>query len=343
VRFAFADVTDPGKPLPFAGYGADQMDFIASEAKVEIMYAAFVLRDMARRFATATSPTSLDDLVAKLAAQMNPAIRAAVPEIASASNITDLQREPGYKSRAAQDAAHAALYVDMLKAAPAASGALDVGFTDAFTSALRAMIVPSSNAGAGKCVHGVGYGYLNGALAAGGFFDRSTSPATGVPGVGLWEAGDFQGGTSWPFVSLPPGNVLRAQLGTTRQMVKLVSLMVTKPIGFLDAGTCDEMLNLMKFAVGGAPDSVDRVFLEEASLLRTGSVTHNKIGLESGKLSEIAVLHNPVNVGHDYVVAFHNVPESGSTSLTEVTQVVKDTIADWEKPPPPPTPPPPTP
>jgi hypothetical protein len=328
VRFAFAEVTDPANPFPFAGYGADQMDYIASEAKVEVMYAAFALRDMAQRFADATGATSLTDLVSKLTAQMGPAIRAAVPEIASATNITDTQRDPGYMSKGDK------LDIDMLTATAtaAAAGGLDIGFTPTFRNALDGMIVPSNNQSAGSCVHAVGYGYMNGALAAGGFFDRTATPA---PGIGLWEAGDYQQGTVWPFVSIPtPGNDLGAQLGTARQMVRLVSLVFTKRL--LTTALCDEMLALLAKAAKGVDEPWS--LRPRPPILKAASLTHNKLGLGSNRRSEISVFQGLVAADRKYVVGWQNMRGLSPITFDDIARVIRSTITAFEATPPPPTP-----
>ncbi len=329
VRFAFAEVTDQAKPFPFAGYGADQMDYIASEAKVEVMYAAFAVRDMAQRFADATGATSLADLVSKLTAQMNPPIRAAVPEIASATNITNAHRDPGYTSKGGR------LDIDMLSATPRATGGLDVGFTPAFKTALEGMIVPSNNDSAGSCVHGVGYGYMNGVLAAGGFFDRTVIPA---PGAGLWEAGDYHMEKVWPAVRIPAsGGGTFAQLGTAMHMAKLVSLIFTKRL--LNTTYCGEMLDLLAKAAKGV--DIPWVLRPTPPILKAASLTHNKIGLgddPSGPRSEVSVFQGLVDAGRRYVVAWQNLRNLTPISLDDVARVILNTITTWEATPPPPAP-----
>jgi hypothetical protein len=346
IPFCIADVTnasDPAATFPFGGWRSNEIHYIASEAKVSVMYAAFALRDMAQRFADATSVAPAD-LFTRLIADMNPAIRAVVPEIATATNLQDMHREPGYTRKRVH-----ANDVDMLAATPKPGGGTTVGFTTDFTSALESMIVPSSNQGAARCVHGVGYGYLNGALEAGGFFDRTATPA---PGSGLWEAGDFQGRTDWPNVDITSVNDAGVgQAGTAQQMVKLVSLIFAKRL--LDTAACDEMLGLLHRAAVGAPRAgggatrpVDRPFVgrARAGILRAGSITHNKLGLGPLKragievASEVTVLTGPVAPDRIYVVAWQNVEWPLATvdptpiTFTDVATVLRDTIREYERP-----------
>lgn len=105
---------------------------------------------------------------------------------------------------------------------------VDIAFTPGFDRALEGMIVPSNNAAATTCLYGAGYGHLNGALAAGGFFDPSSNQ-------GLWVGAEFQGGKKCPnlrIVSRNDGFV--AQAGTTRDMAKLVSFRLLDPVNCQD-------------------------------------------------------------------------------------------------------------
>ncbi|MGH6960529.1 MAG: hypothetical protein ACREE7_08610, partial [Dongiaceae bacterium] len=49
--FRLAIIDLDGGPLKWGAHDPDTMDFIASEAKIIALYAAFALRDMVRRFA----------------------------------------------------------------------------------------------------------------------------------------------------------------------------------------------------------------------------------------------------------------------------------------------------
>jgi hypothetical protein len=53
-RLAIIDLVG-GSPLKWGAHEPDTMDFIASEAKIIALYAAFALRDMVRRFASSST------------------------------------------------------------------------------------------------------------------------------------------------------------------------------------------------------------------------------------------------------------------------------------------------
>ncbi len=319
VRFAFADVSNDAGPFPFAEHLENVMDFTASEAKVAVMYAAYVLRDMARRFAQANGITKDSDLFSKLTTTMNMLIRTAVPRITSAKNITDMHRLPVYQK--------------MLTISPSGAGSSKVNFTKSFDTALENMIIPSSNDAAAACVHGVGYSYLNGALAAGGFFN------TGA-GSGLWVAGDYTG--KYPYVRINSVNDgPTAQNGTTRDMVRLVSLLATKRL--LQPADCDEMLGRLSRAASGVLGLPwDQPWAARPGILKPGCITHNKLGLgplKSGQnvRSEVSILSEPVATGRKYVAAWQNLVglkslKSGNLDFDDIATIIQDTITEYEKP-----------
>ena len=58
VRFTLVDVTNASGSFPSAGHLETETDYIASEAKVAVMYSAYALRDMVRRFAASSGANS---------------------------------------------------------------------------------------------------------------------------------------------------------------------------------------------------------------------------------------------------------------------------------------------
>ena len=309
VRFTLVDVTDASGAFPSAGYLETVTDYIASEAKVAVMYSAYALRDMVQRFAAASGANSAN-LFARLAGKINPSIAQASRNIAR-SLLRDEHRVPAYRS--------------VFAVKPATWGfRVTVAFSPEFNQALEGMIVPSNNTHAGTCVRGVGYGYLNGALAAGGFFEPSTNQ-------GLWVAGDFQQGKKWPYIRIVSRNDgLVAQAGTTRDMAKLVSLIMTDRL--LDPASCKEMRDRLARAAKG----IDIPWVARAGIFRAGTITHNKLGLgplKSGKnvRSEVSVYQSPVARGRRYVVAWQNLVGLQPIGFTDIANIIKATITEYER------------
>jgi hypothetical protein len=312
--------------LKWGAHRPDEEHYIASIAKVAAMYAAYALRDMVFRFSnlvvfvlgsaalagaarpTATQP-SPKPLFARLRERMDPAI-----DVASAILTGTVRREhrvPNYEG----------VFV-----APKAGAPLTPAFTGDYINSMKQMIVPSSNDGAGRCIRGVGYGYLNGALEAAGLFDAKTRK-------GVWLAGDFVG--IWPYARIESANDGPvAQAGTALTMAKLLALIVNA--GILDTAACNAMKGLLQEAAKG----VDQPFLTRteamsASLvLPLDKVTHAKLGLGPLKkggnvLSEVFRLEGIGKPGRSYAIAYQNLNE-GVSSLGDVAFMIRRSIQIYE-------------
>src|SRR5262249_27231661 len=125
------------------------------------------------------------------------------------------------------------------------------------------MITVSDNSSAAQCVHGSGYGYLNGALVSAGFFNPAINN-------GVWLAGDYT--SSYPYFRIQSVNDgLVAQATTVLHLARLYTLMYDGTlVGGISIG---EMLDLLAKAV-----AVPEVFINRASGLNF-TVTHTKVGL----------------------------------------------------------------
>ena len=197
VAFTIADISAGGSgPFPSAGWRETEVDYIASEAKVSVLYAAYALRDMVNRFAATDSALNPADLFSNLHSGMDPSIRRAVARIASASNLSDVHRLPNYAA--------------MFTASPS-GGHLQVDFTAGYLKALEDMIVPSDNSAAATSIHGIGYGYLNGCLAAAGLFDDAPTRGCGSLGTSRWAPSGLRSNPSHNDGRLPK----RGRLGTS--------------------------------------------------------------------------------------------------------------------------------
>lgn len=303
--------------LPYGGYlDEKEEDYIASEGKVGVMYAAYVFRDMVRRFNAANMPKNQDDLFKQLSDTMNKAIEAAVPRLLGGA-VPSSHRLPSYGQ--------------VLTATKVGSSSLVVDFRTDYVQSLDAMIIPSDNNAAKRCVHGLGFSYLNGALAAGGFFDDKT-------GLGLWVGGDFQMGKVWAPVKIKTVNDGDSSVASTsKKMAELMASIVTGIV--LDKAACDDMRDRLQSAAH--PDrkrwpNGDQSWLTRDPMpdgLPPASVTHDKIGLgplnAGGTVwSEVCILNG---VGaRNYAVAWQNL-KVGQFGFKDVVAVLRDTIAAYEK------------
>lgn len=332
---AVIDLGD-GSASATLGWGAhkpDAMHYVASAVKVAAMLAAHGLLDMANRYATAgllakavvsgmTSGVGMaawfglaaaaakqkpePALFKRLRRDMDPAIDAAAPT--QLETVTRAQRVPSYES--------------VLAPPPKDSGFVP-GFTGAYRNALRDMIVPSSNEGAGTCIRGVSYGYLNGLLAAAGLFKG---------GKGVWLAGDFVG--RWPYVRIESENDAGvAQAGTALAMAKMMALIVND--GIIGKSACEPMRALLAKAVTGPDQPFLTRDLGDATLqIPIAKVTHAKLGFgplkKGGNVcSEIFRLQGFRNASKSYAVAFQNLNENVSP-LSDVSFMLIGAIEGYE-------------
>jgi hypothetical protein len=300
-----------GASFRFAGASDDEEDYIASEAKVGILYAAYVFRDMVRRFNSANAPTNQADLFKQLRDTMTPMIVAAVPRVLGGT-VPSSHRLPSYEK---------------VLTTTQVGGSLVVDFRTDFSKSLDDMIIPSDNNAARQCVHGLGFSYLNGALAAGGFFDDST-------GRGVWVGGDFQMGHDWAPVRIATVNDGNSSVAsTTSAMVRLIVSIVTTNV--LDTSSCDDMNARLKSAAAGP----DQPWLTRTALVPTAlviprsSVTHNKLGLgplNSGGdvFSEGSVLSGLGR--NNYAVSWQNLTPGKPSQFADVAAVIRKTIGSYE-------------
>jgi hypothetical protein len=285
-----------------AGLHAGQTHYSASLLKVAAMYAAHELRAVNTLGADASSGP---ELFAACHQTFDEEIAIAVPRI-NEEGIARGLRVPSYEK--------------LFTAVPLADGGVAVEFSSTFQTALVAAIVRSDNAAAATCVKALGYSWINGALAAGGYFvDESRD--------GVWLAGTFLG--DQPYVridSMNDGPV--AQATTTFDLANMYAHMLAGSL--VDPASCAQMLTLLRNAQAG----VDPSFLDGVRRPNTGSTsllpTHTKIGvgpLKSGAVvaSEGTFVLDPPS-GRQFLVVFQNTVNDDD-SLRAMTFPVERTIA----------------
>lgn len=286
-----------------AGLHAGQTHYSASLLKVAAMYAAHELRAAVN--ALGVDVSSGPELFATCRQAFDGDIEVAVPRI-NKEGIARALRVPSYEK--------------LFTAVPLAGGGVSVEFSGAFQAALVAAIVTSDNAAAATCVKALGYSWINGALAAGGYFVDDSRD-------GVWLAGTFTG--DQPYVrieSVNDGPV--AQATTTFDLANMYAHMLAGSL--VDPASCAQMLTLLRSAQAG----VDPSFLDGVRRPGTGStsllVTHTKIGLgplKSGAIvaSEGTFVLDPPS-GRQFLVVFQNC-SNDNDSLRAMTFLVERVVA----------------
>ncbi len=316
--------------LKFGAFKPDEEHYVASAAKVAAMYAAFALRDMARRFASMSAIARITEetlaainaatagrappkrpkpptLFDQLRAVIDPVIDATAPAPLFAA-VKRAHRVPHYEH----------IFLN-------AAAGMPTDFRGDFKRSMHQMIVPSSNPGAGQVIRAVGYGYLNGALAAARLFDDKNRS-------GVWLAGDFVG--LYPYARIQSANDgLVAQAGSALAMAKMMSLIVNEAA--VDSGASKQMKELLVEAVTG----VDTPFLtrdgvSEKLRIPLEKITHCKLGfgpLKAGGevCSEIFRLEGLRSASKAYAVAYQNVPNFFA-SLSDMAFMIRRSIEIYE-------------
>jgi hypothetical protein len=114
-------------------------------------------------------------------------------------------------------------------------------------------------------------------------------------------------------------------------MAKLVALILTDRL--LDPLSCKEMRDRLARAAKGP----DEPWVARTGIFRTGSITHNKLGLGSLKRgnvvrSEVSVYQSPVTTGRRYVVAWQNLVGLWPIGWADIARIIKATITAFERP-----------
>jgi len=324
-RLAIVDLADESSSstLKFGAYNGNTIDFIASEAKIIALYAAFALRDMVVRFSaalkagTGSKASPKPDLFDALRATMDPAILdAADPRLAS---IARQERLPNYK----------AIFTVPPDGVP--------HFIGSFINALQQMIVPSDNNAASTVIMSVGFAYISGAMKAANLL---------VGGKGPWLSADFAEHYH-PLMDSTNDNMV-GQAGTALSMAQLMSIIVTGAVP-MHSDSFQHMKRLLHDAVNGVdvpfltrspPDFTDDSDTDPTKAplrIPRSKITHIKLGKDElkksnggyGVGSEVWRLQGLYKPDKVYALAFQNLIWHFSPS-EDVAFVIRRAISEYE-------------
>jgi len=307
VPVAIVDL-NPNGSRPCATFRGAEEHFSASLLKVGAMYAAFELLATARAAAGQVGPTTKRAFFADLAAYLDPLIIAKAATIPALNGLQKRHCVPNYAK--------------VFEATSSPSG-LSLDFTAEYKNAQLKMIGVSDNSKAADCIHGLGYGYLNGTLSSGGFLDTATNE-------GLWLAGDFLG--TWPYFRIQSVNDdLVAQAASVIRLARLFTLIADNKL--VNAASSGEMRTLLAAAV-----TEREVFIDRTPGINF-TVTHTKVGLaplkpkNSGRnvSSEASIIQRNAD-GRRFVVAWQNLIFNRDSDFAPISKVVDRTMAEYPTP-----------
>ena len=331
--FAIIDLGGSGN-LGWGAYKPDEIDYVASAAKVAAMLAAFALRDMAQRFhgarktaqiaaAVEKGTTGLTELADAIGGKPTPKMASLFDALRAVMDDEIDSASP--KPLMAVKRPHRIPHYEQVFTPVPPGGWLFPNFSGAFRKSMELMIVPSDNGGAGRVIRGVGYGYLNGLLEHFGLFVPKT-PA------GIWLAGDFV--SQYPYVRITSVNDAGvAQAGTALSMAQMMALIVNRAC--IDTASCNEMRDLLAKAAKGIDQPfVSRDDVSDKLRIPLAKITHAKLGygpLKKGGnvLSEIFRLEGLKAAAKSYAIAYQNLNENTS-SAGDAAFMIRRTIELYE-------------
>ena len=299
VPITIADISEGAGKVHVAHYNGDEMDFVASEAKVPVMYAAFQLRNMVKRFATDVGITKKKDLfdnLHKLDQFLLASNKVPVLKVPRDVGIRLPQYEQMFK------VTEGPLAIEFDGKLEAASTDKKARAASPFAQSMFDMIVRSDDPLATRCIDMIGFNFLNGALVAGGYFDVD---ADSKKSKGLWVSGDFASHEVRAVTTVNDGAGKLA--GTTRRFAQMMAAIQLNLVNVTDPPAVD-MKNLLENAAWSA-------WLGSGNLgdIPTSRFSGNKIGVEEvGRrfgtqprtYSEVSAIQS--GSGKRYVLAWQN-------------------------------------
>ncbi len=296
---------------------------------------------MVKAFAAVSKNTDPKGFFKELRKKVDPAIRKAVPRLKTV-NVDKTSNGLGDEHRVPR-------YEEMFDAPAVKNPPLSVDFASGFSGDLEQMIVNSGDDEAAHCIQAMGYGFLNGALQAGGLFSDAS-------GAGIWLAADYM---------TPPGKGERrkrmypmvrgvqskndhasAQAGTARQMARLMALVHSGAVQTIDPD--GKMHSFLQGAISGlappgwCPESwgtiqaVVRIPTDRFKMCKIGAAFLGRHEEGDRVYSEVVLINGLRKSNKSYVIAWQSLHMNHAKtsfinySVDDIVQVILDTLDDYE-------------
>jgi hypothetical protein len=194
---------------------------------------------------------------------------------------------------------------------------------------IEEMIVKSNNTSAALCIHACGYGYLNGLLAAAGFFEAGA----GRRGVGLWLAGDFmakEDARKYAAYAIESTGGTFAQGSTALHLARLLTLLDEGTLFGKDAAARTGMLDVLAKAA-----AYPEVWMTNYAALKQAlhfEVTHNKLGIAQSRYSECSLYRH--DSGKRFAVVWLNLVwgQDPTDELDTLATALRETLDEYVAP-----------
>jgi hypothetical protein len=326
---ALPNADGTGSACVVASFRPNENHYTASLAKLCAMYAAFELRETMRAIAAELGANATPtNFIAQAQTYLNPLILAKAGPILAQATL-----DP--HSKAAVSASNKVPSYDTMFTVTAAGSGVAVNFSPGYLGNLQQMISVSSDPDSEACIHGVGYGYLIGALASAGFFDTTTK-------TGLWLCGDYSFFQHWGALTIDTVNDAKASaVATVSQLVKFLTLLFLSG-GLLYTGSvkdAPDASNPQGTAMGRARAGMLALFqsagswLTDASFAPSFPLTFSVVGAKVGRgplkqgsevFSEAEILQHKAT-GRRFATAWQNFVK-GSDGFDPIAHVLQNTI-----------------
>jgi hypothetical protein len=330
IKNAVDGVAKAGSPAPpfaitlidlnnntIGSYRETEEHFAASIVKMAVMYAAYALLDMVQRYNLFRKPATSKDLLRGLRTEMDGAIELS-SRVILGGTANRLYRVPGYETMFD--------FTELGKT-------VDVKFQKTYLQAIHDMIVPSHWNQSARCIHGIGYSYLNGLLENHGFFMPG---ATAAGHKGVFVGGDFAIPAKWGYVRIPCVNDQDTAQGSTSEAIARLMHEIMYGDSFPSRSHLDMIEYLRLSAIGDDPTLLARG--EVTGHYANGVVTHAKIGRgplkgatkkdEKPVFSEVCKLTPPGR--RSYIVGFVNI-DYKPYHLGDIISVINKATEAYEK------------
>ncbi|MGN6492158.1 MAG: serine hydrolase [Agriterribacter sp.] len=246
LRFALIDVTGPA-PV-YLGHNDTKHTFIASTAKIAVLFAAFWLRKTVRENAKGVNAADKNALFDGLkiswtgTPQKYPGKfngHAWPPDLHNIFNATKTGNgEWNIDFTADFDYSEFARGQSLLNVAGKHGKSLSVINGLGFRDRLELMIGWSDNNAAGSCINALGFQFVNGCMSAAGFFDDNSTTVGG-----LWLSGNYAGTSFENDFSNKSPQKITTQGGNADVLARFMALLIKRKL--IDTEASQEMLLVM--------------------------------------------------------------------------------------------------
>ena len=310
VAFAIAKLGSTTDRVDYAGHKENEMSFSASLLKVALLYASFELVARVNKLAPTLTATSPADFFSKVSGSFAQEVRSSVPfippgdwrEVKFAEVLAATEDAPGKYSVRMRKTPHRDDLVDIFAR-------------------------QRSDDGARNCVRRLGFSYVNGALAAGGFLSVKNKS-------GIWLATDYLADgvpDGWPFVYVPVSTGGRSSVAMTAlAMAHLFTAMHQRRL--VDPASSDEMIGI--FSRGPRAAWLSLTTTNPASM--SFAITGAKVGHLASADAKVGVVKSEAAFlkrkrdDTPFLAVWQNLAEGANNDDTiPVYRVIDEVVKTW--------------